>query len=49
MNLLMKEKIALKNEDSILYHDVLSEDENVSDNDELSVSLIQINEKYLSF
>lgn len=45
----MKEKIASKNEDSILYHDVSSEDENVSDNEELSISLIQLNEKYLSF
>lgn len=46
MNLLMKEKITSHNEDSILFHDVSNEDENVSDTEELSNSLMQLNEKY---
>lgn len=47
MNLLLKEKITSKNEDSILCHNTSSDDENVSENEELSVSLMQLNEKYL--
>lgn len=47
MNLLIKEKIASKNEDSILCHDTSNDDGNISENDEFSVSLIQLNEKYL--
>lgn len=47
MNLLMKEKISSKNEDSILCHDISNEDDfNVSENEELSISLMQLNEKY---
>lgn len=49
MNLLMKETITNINEDSILYHDISNEDENVSDNEELSISLMQLNEKYFQF
>lgn len=49
MNLLMREKIASENEDSILCHAVSSEDENISENEELSISIMQLNEKYLSF
>lgn len=47
MNLLLKEKLASKNEDSILCHNTSNDDGNVSENEELSVSLIQLNEKYL--
>lgn len=46
MNLLMKEQIASKSEDSILHCDISDEDENVSDSEELSISLMQLNEKY---
>lgn len=42
----MKEQIASKTEDSILYRDISDEDENDSDNEELSISLMQLNEKY---
>lgn len=49
MNLLMKETITTQNEDSILCHDISNEDENVSDSEELSVSLMQLNEKYFYF
>ncbi|VVC26026.1 Hypothetical protein CINCED_3A006758 [Cinara cedri] len=45
MNLLMKEKMSSKNEDSILNHDISYEDENLSENEELSISLMQLNEK----
>jgi len=45
MNLLMKEKIA-KNEDSIIYHDISNDDGNISDNEELSVSLLELNDRY---
>lgn len=47
MNLLLKEKIASKNEDSILCRNTSNDDENASENEELSVSLMQLNEKYL--
>lgn len=47
MNLLMKEKMTSVNEDSILCHDISNDDENVSENEELSVSLMQLNEKYI--
>lgn len=49
MNLLMKEKISSKNEDSILCHDISNEDDNVYENDELSISLMELNEKYFHF
>lgn len=49
MNLLIKEKIATKDEDSILCHDILNEDGDVSENEELSESLMQLIEKYLKF
>lgn len=42
----MKEQIASKNEDSILCDNISNEEENVSDNEELSISLVQLNEKY---
>lgn len=38
--------MASKNEDSILNHDISNEDGNVSENEELSISLVQLNEKY---
>ncbi|XP_026812686.1 DNA polymerase zeta catalytic subunit isoform X2 [Rhopalosiphum maidis] len=44
MNLLMKETITFKNEDSILCHNISNEDENDSENEELSVSMMQLNE-----
>lgn len=44
MNLLMREKIASK-DDSILCHDISNEDENISENEELSESLMQLHEK----
>jgi len=43
----MKEKIASKNEDSILCHNTSTDDGNISENDEFSVSLMQLNEKYI--
>lgn len=46
MNLLLKERIASKNEDSILCCNTSNDDGNVSENEELSVSLMQLNEKY---
>jgi len=48
MNLLMKEMIASKNEDSILCHNISNEDGNDSENEELSVSMMQLNEKYFT-
>lgn len=45
MHLLMKEKIASTTNDSIHGHDISNEDENISENEELSVSLMQLNEK----
>lgn len=46
MNLLLKEKItSCGNEDSILCQDVTNEDEDISENEELSISLMQLNEK----
>uniref|UniRef100_A0A2H8TGZ7 DNA polymerase n=1 Tax=Melanaphis sacchari TaxID=742174 RepID=A0A2H8TGZ7_9HEMI len=44
MNLLMKETIAFKNEDSILCHNISNEDENEFENEELSISMMQLNE-----
>ncbi|XP_060837644.1 DNA polymerase zeta catalytic subunit isoform X2 [Rhopalosiphum padi] len=44
MNLLMKETIASKNEDSILCHNISNEDGNDSENEELSISMMQLNE-----
>lgn len=44
MNLLIKETIASKNEDSILCHNISNEDENDSENEELSISMMQLNE-----
>jgi len=45
MNLLIKEKMTSKDEDSILCHDISNEDGDVSENEELSVSLMQLIEK----
>lgn len=47
INLLMKEKMASKNEDSILNHDISNEDGSISDNEELSISIMQLNETYV--
>ncbi|XP_001949189.2 DNA polymerase zeta catalytic subunit [Acyrthosiphon pisum] len=44
MNLLMKETIASKNEDSILCHNISNEDGNDSENEEFSISMMQLNE-----
>ncbi|XP_050053975.1 DNA polymerase zeta catalytic subunit isoform X2 [Aphis gossypii] len=44
MNLLIKETLASKNEDSILCHNISNEDENDSENEELSISMMQLNE-----
>jgi len=41
----MKDKIDSKDEDSILYYDISNEHEDVSDTEELSVSLMQLIEK----
>lgn len=41
--------MASVNEDSILCHDISNDDGNVSENEELSVSLMQLNEKYIKF
>lgn len=49
MNLLIKETLASKNEDSILCHNISNEDENDSENEELSISMMQLNEKYFIF
>lgn len=40
----MREKIASR-DDSILCHDISNEDENISENEELSESLMQLHEK----
>lgn len=45
----MKETIASKNEDSILCHNISNEDGNDSENEEFSVSMMQLNEKYFTF
>lgn len=44
----MKETISSNNEDSILCHDISNEDGNDSENEELSASMMELNEKYFT-